>query len=250
MPSELHTLPMRAIECLKLCYKLRERGEATITIAAMRQHLQSLEPSGQLSEATITRLFKWLGERGYVRSTPSHGVVLTEAGHAQAAERIRRHRLLELLLVRMMHFPFDDVDAEAEQLEHALSDKLVNRMDELLEHPSEDLHGDPIPDMVGEVVVPACQPLSTVLPGHLVIVQRVSDEPPALLHYLAALGLVPGALVQVDAVAPYGGVSPVRLGAQIHVVDDAVTQYVHVRPTTPHSADESFSSPEVSGEHA
>src|SRR5439155_25554683 len=112
-------------------------------------------------------------------------------------------------------------------------DAFVERMDALLWRPNEDPHGDPIPNNVGGVVVPISQPLSTVLPGHQVIVQRVSDDNPDLLRYLASLGLIPGALVQVEAVAPYGGVYTVRIGEQTHTVGDAVTQAVLVCSVTP-----------------
>ena len=149
-----------------------------------------------------------------------------------ATELVRRHRLLELFLVRIMGFPLEEVDAEAEQVEHAISDAFVDRMDTLLGHPTEDPHGDPIPNNVGGVVVPSSQPLSTVLPGQQVIVQRVSDENPDLLRYLASLGLIPGALIQVEAVAPYGGVYTVRVGNQTHVLGEIVAQAILVRSVT------------------
>src|SRR5207247_3748953 len=141
-------------------------------------------------------------------------------------------------------------DTDAENVEHAISYAFVDRMDALLEHPTEDPHGDPIPNTAGGVIEAPSQPLSTMQPGQQVIVQRVNDDDPDLLHYLTELGLIPGALVQVEAIAPYGGVYTVRIGEQTYAIGDAVTQAVLVRPATPDSMSKPAPTANPLGEHA
>ena len=153
-PKTVRDLPKRAVDCLKYVYKLRERGER-VTTSAMRERLQQQEPSGQLSDATVTQLFKALAEWGYLIHRPYRGVELTERGEVAAAELVRHHRLIELWLVQVMGYTLDEVDEEAERLEHAISERLEERLDALLGYPTVDPHGDPIPSKAGEVIAAA-----------------------------------------------------------------------------------------------
>lgn len=208
MSPDLRDLPIRAVDCLKYAYKLQERGEK-VTTSAMRERLEALEPDGQLSDATVTQLFKWLAERGFLRHTPYRGVELTKLGTNTALELVRHHRLLELYLVRTLGYGWDEVDAEAERLEHVISEAFEDRVDALLGHPTEDPHGDPIPSKGGVVPNQPAQPLSELEPGQDAVVRRVSDEDSDRLRYLALLGLFPGTRVRLRERAPYGG--PLRV---------------------------------------
>ena len=165
---------------------------------------QRLLPMGQLASAlgvvpgTATTMVKALAESGLVEYEPYSGVALTPPGHKLAALVLRRHRLIELFLVRVMGYAWDEVHDEAEQLEHVVSDRLIDRMDEMLGRPETDPHGDPIPNAEGHVKPQESQTLMTCPIGAPVTVTRVVDQDSAFLRFVDRHHLKPGAAIQVE----------------------------------------------------
>jgi DtxR family Mn-dependent transcriptional regulator len=166
-------------------------------------------PLGELARrldvtpGTVTTMMKQLDRQRLVRYEPRRGVKLTARGRREAAQVLRRHRLIETFLVQVMGLDWTQVHREAEVLEHAVSDTLLERMDQLLGHPTHDPHGDPIPDADGEWAERSLTPLRDLASDHA-IVARVSDSDPALLDLLDRHGLTPGTPLHVMARDPAG----------------------------------------------
>ncbi|MGE0042272.1 MAG: metal-dependent transcriptional regulator [Vicinamibacterales bacterium] len=166
---------------------------------------QRLMPMGQLAAAlgvvpgTATTMVKTLSESGLVEYEPYNGVRLTGAGARLAALVIRRHRLVELFLVQVMGFGWDEVHDEAEQLEHVVSDRLIERIDEMLGHPEVDPHGDPIPGPDGDLTPRDLESLLTCPLGTPVVVRRVTDQDAAFLRFIESHALKPGQTIEVEA---------------------------------------------------
>jgi DtxR family transcriptional regulator, Mn-dependent transcriptional regulator len=165
---------------------------------------EALVPMGQLASAlgvvpgTATTMVKALAESGLVRYEPYVGVRLTDGGQKLAARVLRRHRLIELFLVQVMGMSWTEVHDEAEHLEHAVSDRLIERIDEMLGHPSTDPHGDPIPDPEGTLSRPHYETLLTCPVGEPVAVRRVSDQDSEFLRFVERHDLKPGQVVHVE----------------------------------------------------
>jgi DtxR family transcriptional regulator, Mn-dependent transcriptional regulator len=157
-----------------------------------------------------------------------HGVSLTPAGAQIALEIIRHHRLIELYLAEALGYEWDKVDAEAEQLEHVISEEFEDKISAMLGDPTVDPHGDPIPAKDGSVAPLSRLTLSEVEAGQLARVARVRDDDPALLRYLAELGIVPEAVVTVAERAPFDGPIHVVIGQQQHALGRSVTDRVFV----------------------
>ena len=150
-----------------------------------------------LSPGTVTAMIKALADSGLVSYEPYSGVRLTASGRQLALHVLRRHRLLELFLVEVLHLDWSEVHAEAEQLEHAASDRLIERIDEMLGFPAADPHGDPIPT-AGGVMPEREQPsLLTCSLGDELQVARVADQSPDFLQLVQRRGLRPGQSLRV-----------------------------------------------------
>ena len=163
-----------------------------------------LVPMGQLASAlgvvpgTATTMVKTLAESGLVKYEPYVGVRLTPAGEKLAAMVLRRHRLIELFLVKVMGMSWTEVHDEAEHLEHAVSERLIERIDEMLGRPAVDPHGDPIPDPHGAVDRREYDTLLTCPLGSRVAVSRVTDQDTAFLRFVERHDLKPGSVIEVE----------------------------------------------------
>ena len=190
---------------VKEIYKLQaETGRAGTTALAGR--LGVAPPSA-------SAMVKKLAGLGLAQHKPYRGAVLTSRGEAIAIEMIRHHRLLEQYLSTTLGLGLDEVHAEADRLEHVLSEKLEARIDESLGFPTHDPHGDPIPDARLRLAAGTASTLASVEPGARARILRVPDGDADLLRYLAELGLVPGETVAVVAAEPFGGPLTVSAGA-------------------------------------
>jgi DtxR family Mn-dependent transcriptional regulator len=173
--------------------------------AQVRAEDRTLMPMGQVAAAmgvvpcTATTMVKALAEAGLVEYEPYAGVCLTPAGEKLAALVLRRHRLIELFLVEIMGMSWAEVHEEAEHLEHAVSDRLIERMDEMLGRPGVDPHGDPIPRQDGTISRPRHPSLLTCPLETPLVISRVIDQDAAFLKFVEESNLKPGQPVEVES---------------------------------------------------
>ena len=211
MSAATTELLTRSVEdYLKAIYQLSPEGRPASTSEIA--HLLALSPP------SVTGMVKRLSEHGLLEHVPYRGVQLTGEGRRAALRMIRRHRLIEAYLVEFLGYSWDLVHEEAERLEHAVSDTMVERMASALGHPEVDPHGDPIPSADGSIHEPACIPLSELPAGASAEIHRVSESQPDRLRYIASLGLRPGVTVKVLDRQPFDDLVTVQVGAQQHVV--------------------------------
>ena len=208
-------------DALRTIFVLSGRGDEVST-SALARHLGVAPP-------TMSVMLKRLAEHGLVDRTADHHALLTPHGASHARHVVRRHRLLETFLVRVVGLAPHEVHEEADALEHAVSDRLLDRIDTLLGRPTHDPHGDPIPRTGDAHVEGWGTRLSDADVGGEFRVERVHDWDGAALAYLTELGVVPGLTLVVLERGPFGGPLWVRIDGRDHALGEALTRLVHGR---------------------
>jgi DtxR family Mn-dependent transcriptional regulator len=215
-----HELSDAIQDYLKAIYKVEASGEKATTTAIARA--MGVAPS------SATSMLKKLAALGLVEHARYRGVRLTDPGERVALEVIRHHRLLEQYLAETLDLPIDAVHAEADRLEHALSEELEALIDRRLGYPTHDPHGDPIPNAELELDAAELRSLTDLCVGEEATVRRVPDADADLLRYLADLSLVPGETVEVRESAPFGGPVTVLVGGAEHAISRELAAQIGV----------------------
>jgi len=206
---------------LKELYKLQGDGRASTSALADRMGV---------APASATSMLKKLAVLGLAEHEPYHGARLTATGERVAIEMIRHHRLLEQYLAQSLGVSIDAVHAEADRLEHALSEELEALIDASLGFPTHDPHGDPIPSADLELEPSDLRGLDQLDPGARATIRRVPDSDRELLRYLDDLGLVPGEVVELVASAPFAGPVTVRARGAEHALARELAARIGVVP--------------------
>lgn len=210
---------------VKAIYKLQCRREVVSTNALAKQM--------GTSPAAATKMIKNLSSLRLAEHTPYYGVRLTTAGEKVALEVIRHHRLLELYLHQALGYSWDEVDAEAEKLEHHISEEFEDRIDRMLDYPRTDPHGDPIPTREGTIAPDRGKPLSDSEPGDTLIVRRVQDSDPEALRYLKRMGVELQSVVAVMEKQPFNGPLTVEIDGKTHTLGRELAGHVFVESYEP-----------------
>ncbi|MGO1536882.1 MAG: metal-dependent transcriptional regulator [Yaniella sp.] len=210
---------------LKAIWNLQEWSDDPVTASTVAQKTG-------LKISTVSGALPKLAEQGLVEHARYGSIALTATGRNYAVAMVRRHRLIETFLVEVLGYGWDQVHDEAEVLEHAVSDFMIERIDEFLAHPVRDPHGDPIPSPSGAVEqAPAVEHLSEATPETRLVVERISDTDPDLLRFFADRGLVVGAELVLSAGPPYSDSLQVQVGDDPWLVlGRAATDAVWVSP--------------------
>lgn len=209
---------------LKVIYVLEADGEKATTTAIA----QALD----VSNASVTNMLKKLAGMNLIVHQSYKGAELSPAGKKVALEILRHHRLLELYLKEVMGYSWDEVHDEAEKLEHHISEQFEDRIAELLNHPTHDPHGDPIPTKDGVMPEKAILALNEAEINTLYMVGRVRDQNPELLRYLEQQGVLPGVELTIIEKAPFDGPINLKIDGELISLGFTIAQNIFlIRPS-------------------
>jgi DtxR family transcriptional regulator, Mn-dependent transcriptional regulator len=200
----------------KAIYHLREREDGAVSTGAIAERVG-------VSPASASAMVRRMADDGLVEHTPYHGVTLTDSGQDLALEVMRRHRLIEAFLADL-GMPWDRVHAEAERLEHVISEEFEGLISRRLGEPTHDPHGDPSPTADLEIEEPDTRRLADMEAGDRGTFVRISDSDSAMLRYLSERGIFPGDEFEVVRKEPFDGPLSVRFGSELHVLGGALTR--------------------------
>ena len=210
---------------LKAIYELERSGEPAETNAIAR--LLDIAP------ASVSGMIRRLADQGLITHERYHGARLTAAGRRAALQTLRRHRVIEAYLTSALGYSWDRVHDEAERLEHAASDELIDRMAAAIGEPATDPHGAPIPTREGTLQEQSLVPLAALDAGVVARVERVGDRNAERLRYLGELGIIPGASVQVVAREPFEGPIALRVQNATRTIGASLAQHILVAVVPP-----------------
>ena len=219
-----------AQDYLKVIWTAQEWSATKVTTKLLAEKLA-------VSPSTVSEAVRKLADQGLVSHERYGSVTLTEIGRLAAVLMVRRHRLIETFLVRELGYGWDEVHDEAEVLEHAVSERLMERLDTKLGNPTRDPHGDPIPDLHGTVPESSARQLADFGPGDLGRVARIADTDPDMLRYFDSVGIALDRHIEVVEQRPFAGTVAVAVeGAEPIDLGDIATRAIWLDPVAGHSA--------------
>ena len=206
---------------LKSIFHLSANSSDKVPTTRIAEHLG-------VKSSTVTDMIQKLKERKLVAYTKYQGVTLTARGKAVALDIVRKHRLWEVFLVEKLGFKWDEVHTIAEQLEHIQSGELIDRLDDFLDNPTQDPHGDPIPDRDGSFKQLSQQLMATLQEGDVATVSRVTEDEPSLLHFLDTQGLRLNASFRVKQIIAFDSSIIVEVADQAVSVSQKIASHIYV----------------------